>query len=175
MIIKGEDIILRAIEEQDCSMLKDLINDANTEEMLGGISFPISSESQMKWFHSLCNEKNTLRLIIAKSDNPDVGIGTVILSDIDYINGNSQIHIKLSDGQSRRHGYGTEAIRKTTEYAFNTLRLHSVWAEIVEYNEPSKRTFEKCGYKFNGALKSRIFKKGKYWDLYVYSIQNESN
>lgn len=175
MNINGSNIVLRAIEESDCQMLLDLINDEATEQMLGGVSFPVSSSSQNKWFSSLENTNRILRCIIAKKDDPKIGIGTVILSDIDYINGNAQIHIKLSNNAVRKCGFGTDAIQTITAYAFTTLRLHCVYAEIIEYNEPSKKLFEKCGYIFDGVLKSRIFKKGNYWDVYVYSIQSKKN
>ncbi len=90
------------------------------------------------------------------------------------INGNAH-HIKLSNNAVRKCGFGTDAIQTITAYAFTTLRLHCVYAEIIEYNEPSKKLFEKCGYIFDGVLKSRVFKKGNYWDVYVYSIQSKKN
>jgi hypothetical protein len=64
MNINGSNIVLRAIEESDCQMLLDLINDEATEQMLGGVSFPVSSSSQNKWFSSLENTNRILRCII---------------------------------------------------------------------------------------------------------------
>ena len=49
MIIKGKKTILRAIEQKDFQLLLDLINDPETEYMLGGWSFPVSQQMQMDW------------------------------------------------------------------------------------------------------------------------------
>ena len=176
MNIFGEKTILRAIEKQDNIILKEMINDPQTEMMLGGNSFPISTESQENWFASLKNNPHELRCIVADKNAPDIAIGTVILSDIDYINGNAQIHIKLTNNEKvRRKGYGSDAISAITKYAFSFLRLHCIYAEVISYNEPSQKMFLKCNYQREGTLKSRIFKQGTYWDVVVYSKQNEEN
>ena len=176
MNIFGEKVILRAIEKQDNIILKEMMNDPKTEIMLGGSSFPISTESQENWFSSIRNDAHELRCIVADKSAPDIAIGTVILSDIDYINGNAQIHIKLiNDEKIRRKGYGSDTINTITEYAFSFLRLHCVYAEVISYNKPSQYLFLKCNYQCDGTLKSRIFKQGTYWDVIVYSKQNEEN
>lgn len=36
MIIQGEKVILRALEKNDADLLLDIINDPDTENMLGG-------------------------------------------------------------------------------------------------------------------------------------------
>ena len=38
MIIQGDKVVLRAVEESDNAMLLSLINDPDTEMMLGGSS-----------------------------------------------------------------------------------------------------------------------------------------
>ena len=48
MNIFGDKVVLRAIELYDLDLLLNLINDPDTEKMLGGNSFPISKESQKK-------------------------------------------------------------------------------------------------------------------------------
>ena len=42
MNIYGKSIVLRAISESDASLLLQMINDPETERMLGGSSFPVS-------------------------------------------------------------------------------------------------------------------------------------
>lgn len=176
MNILGEKTILRAVEKQDNIVLKEIINDPEIEIMLGGISFPVSTESQETWFSSLRNVPYEVRCVVADKDAPDLAIGMVVLSNIDYINGNAQVHIKLTNHEKvRRKGYGSDAINAITKYAFSFLRLHCVYAEVISYNEPSQNLFLKCDYQRDGILKSRIFKQGTYWDVVVYSKQNEES
>ena len=46
MNIYGERIVLRAITEEDAQLLLQMMNDPDTERMLGGASFPVSLSAQ---------------------------------------------------------------------------------------------------------------------------------
>lgn len=173
MNISGNKIILRAISLADSKLLMDLINDAETEKMLGGSSFPVSPEGQEKWIQSQIGRQNVLRCIVALKDNIEAGLGAVILSDISYKNGVAQIHIKMDKENGRGKGYGTDALNTMVAYAFDELRLNCVYAEVLEYNQISQRLFEKCGFHRDGLLRSRVFKDGKYNDVISYSRLKE--
>lgn len=168
MNIIGDRIYLRAVELKDKEVLLNLINDEKTECALGGWSFPISELNQEAWIRSLEIDSQILRcVIVSKID--DKAIGTVIISNIDYKNGNAEIHIKLHP-EIRGKGYGTETINLMSAYVFNELRLHCIYSHINSYNEKSQRLFVNCGFKKEGILRDRIFKKGMYHDVYSYSL-----
>lgn len=173
MNIIGEIVYLRAIEPNDKSLLLELINCPDTEYMLGGKSFPISEYNQAKWIENLTNTDKTMRCIIVDKAS-DVAVGTIILTDIDYINGNTQIHIKLSESY-RGKGFATDAIKCVLDYAFKELRLKTVYSEIIQYNVASIKLFEKCRFKCDGVLRSRIFKRGSYYDVFSYSYVNQTD
>lgn len=168
MNIYGERVLLRAIEKEDNALLLRLINDPDTERMLGGSSFPVSSRAQEIWTEQQNSAVNTLRCIITLREQPEIGLGTVILSNIDQKNGTAQIHLKL-DEAARGKGYGTDAVNALTAYAFDELRLQCLFADIVAYNLASEALFKKCGYRLDGVLRSRVFKNGDYVDLKSYS------
>ena len=172
MNLVGEKIVLRAIEIKDSEILLSIINDPETEYMLGGWSFPVSSKDQTHWIEMLESNITTLRCVIETKDNLEA-IGVIMLTDIDYKNGNTEIHIKLAKGAVRGKGYGSDAIRTILKYAFEELRLHCVYSRVNSFNNPSKRVFEKCGFTLEGKLKHRFFKRGKYIDVHSYSIINE--
>jgi len=172
MNIENEKILLRAIEFRDNDMLLAIINDTDTEYMLGGWSFPISSLQQEEWLKNYKQTQNTLRCII-QDKKLNKALGMVTLTDIDSKNGNAEIHIKLAIGDEfRNKGYGSEAINLMVNYAFNELRLNLVYAKVNEYNISSQKMFLKCGFTNEGILKHRIFKKGKYYDVISFSIIN---
>ena len=166
MNLYGERVLLRAIEPGDNDMLMAMVNDPEIEHMLGGWSFPVSGERQLDWYRQLPDDLSTLRCVIENEQSE--GIGVVMLTDIDYKNGNAQIHIKLGSDTGR--GYGTEAVRTIVGYAFGELRLKCVYARVNSYNLPSQRMFEKCGFEKEGTLRARIYKRGAYHDEYIYSI-----
>ena len=169
MYIYGDNIVLRAIEESDNDMLLSIINDSETEMMLGGSSWPVSEAEQFKWFEKQLLQHDVLRCIIALKEDSKA-IGTLILSDIDSKNGTAQIHIKMSKDGVRGKGYGTDAVKTIVKYAFYELRLNCIYAQILSYNSVSVRLFEKCGFKKDGVLRSRVYKGGKFIDVFEYSI-----
>ena len=168
MNIFGEKRVLRAIEPEDNKMLLELINDPETERMLGGTSWPVSMDSQMKWYAHLDGSSSVLRCIVAdqKDNSP---LGTLIMNEIDQRNGVAHIHVKMAAGETRGKGYGTDAVNTIVQYAFEELRLHCVFANVISYNAASIRMLEKCGFHRDGILRERVYKQGKYFDEYTYS------
>lgn len=172
MLIFGDEIVLRGVEANDNAMLLSLINDPDTEMMLGGSSWPVSETEQLKWFERQEQNKTTMRCVIAPKEDFNKAIGTIILNEIDPHNGTGHIHIKISKDGVRGKGYGKDAVKSLTRYAFDELRLNCIYANILPYNEASIRLFEKCGYEREGVLRERVYKRGKFYDLYAYSIIN---
>lgn len=168
MNIIGDKIILRAIESGDNQMLLDIINDSETEALVAGNSWPLSMESQLKWYSRLENDSSVLRCTIAEKET-NAPLGTLILNEIDYKNGTGHIHIKMAKGDARGKGYGTDAIKTILKYSFDELRLNCIFANILSFNTASIKLFEKCGFKRDGVLRARVYKQGKYIDEYSYS------
>lgn len=171
MNIIGEKVLLRAIEITDKDVLLDIINDGETEHSLGGWSFPISSSTQEEWIKSQRTKLDTLRCMVSDKESQQT-LGTAILSNIDYKNGNAEIHIKLISG-ARGSGYGTDTINTLVRYALDELRLVCVYAHVNDYNYASQMLFEKCGFVKEGILRKRIFKKGEFHDVITFSIIKE--
>lgn len=169
MIIEYEDITLRAIEESDLELLKEMINDPEIENMTGGYSYPVSTYQQRKWFESLSNRQNELRLIIDTEEHGAIGV--VMLTDIDWKNRIAQSHWKITSRNNLRgKGYGTKAIRALIKYGLEELNMHCIYCKIIEYNIVSQRVAEKNGFKKEGILRERVYKNGKYHNVIVWSL-----
>ncbi len=169
MIIEYEDITLRAIEESDLELLREMINDPEIESMTCGYSYPVSVYQQRKWFESLANRSDELRLIIDTKEHG--AIGTVMLTDIDWKNRTAESHWKIANRiDVRRKGYGTRAVKALIKYAFNELNMHCVYCKVIECNIASQKIVEKIGFKREGILRERIYKNGNYHDVIVWSI-----
>ena len=125
MIITNGDITLRAVEESDNDLLLTLINDPNIERMIGGKSFPVSRNDQINWYKESRLMDKSIRYMIDKKDET---VGTIILSNVDYLNGNLEIHIKLLE-KFQGMGIGTLSIKMLLNYIFNELRMEMVYAK----------------------------------------------
>ncbi len=66
-------------------------------------------------------------------------------------------------------GIATEALAAVTEYAFTTLGMARVYAEVFEWNAASMRVLEKCGFEREGVLRKAAMKDRKLIDQIVYS------
>lgn len=168
MYIHGEKVLLRALEPADNEMLMRLINDPEVENMCAGRSFPVSAEQQAQWLARQNANAGVLRCAITLPEQPEPAMGTVMLTDIDQFNGTVQVHYKLLKEYGGK-GYATDAVAAVTRYAFDTLRMNCVYAEVLEYNQASRRVLEKCGYTMDAILRSRVYKNGSYWNVCIYS------
>ena len=119
MFIKGEKVLLRAIELRDADILRAMMNDEKIEEMMWGYSFPVSEYQQKNWIEKLSSDGSSFRAMI---EVDGITIGTIILSDIDLRNGSAEIHIKLANEAQGGKGHGTDAVLALINYAFNNLR-----------------------------------------------------
>ena len=115
-------------------------------------------------------EKGYFALCDSEKEQLEIGLGTIILSDIDYKNGTAQVHIKPAKKDDRGKGYGADSLDALIEYAFKEMRLHCLYATVLSYNDASKRLFEKCGFNKEGMLRDRIYKKGEYVSVISYSL-----
>jgi RimJ/RimL family protein N-acetyltransferase len=66
-------------------------------------------------------------------------------------------------------GIVTEAVVAMTEYAFKTLGMTRLHAEVFQWNTGSMRVLEKAGYVREGVLHNSVFKDKQYVDEVVYA------
>lgn len=169
MNIKGENLTLRAIEEKDLTVLKDMMNDETIESSVGGWSFPVSDIQQKQWFASIINQSNNLRVII---DVNGIGaVGMCSLTSIDWKNRVAECNIKICNKpELRNKRIGQKSYDALIKYAFEELQLNRLEANVLESNKASNRLHEKCGWKKEGIRRDVIFKKGKYHNVIIYGI-----
>ena len=91
MFIKGEKVLLRAIEIEDAEILRQMINDESIESVARGTSFPVARHQQIKWIENLPNDNSVFRAMI---DVDGEAIGTIILTNIDLRNGSNNTQNK---------------------------------------------------------------------------------
>jgi [ribosomal protein S5]-alanine N-acetyltransferase len=68
------------------------------------------------------------------------------------------------------HGYATEAARALLQWAFDTLPLNRVQAEVDTRNAASARVLEKLGFVREGTLREDCIVDGEVSDSWVYGL-----
>jgi RimJ/RimL family protein N-acetyltransferase len=67
-------------------------------------------------------------------------------------------------------GYGTEAAELLVDYAFAERNVHRMVAQALEFNEGSKRVWEKLGFEHEGVRRESEFMDGAYRDMHLYGV-----
>lgn len=68
------------------------------------------------------------------------------------------------------NGLMTEALQALIDMAFDRLPLNRIEAQHDVANPSSGRVMLKCGMRYEGTLRGRIFNKGRYVDVALYAI-----
>jgi [ribosomal protein S5]-alanine N-acetyltransferase len=67
-------------------------------------------------------------------------------------------------------GLVTEAMKAVIHYGFDELQLNRIEAHCEHENTGSWRVMEKCGMKYEGTLREKIFLKNRLRSMKMYSI-----
>ena len=168
MNIYGKKVILRAMEMEDCELVKDMFNDPEIENLVGGWAFPLSLYAQKRWMESHYNNHSEMRFVIDTKEDGAVGIYT--LTGIDWKNRRAVIGVKIASNRDRSKGYGTDAILAIMRYVFDELGFHRLDASWLASNPVSSNVLAKCGFVEEGVKREYVYKGGKYIDLVEASI-----
>lgn len=170
MNIIGDKVCLRAMELEDMECFRNMLNNPEIENMLGGWSTPVSMYQQEEWYKRVINDNRNFRWSVIKRDDQEL-IGMVNLVDIDWKNGTGFHGIRLLPGEKYRHqGYGTDAVNTLMSYAFEELRLNRLETTIIEYNHFSQALYHKCGWSIEGTKRMAVYRNGRYFDLLVLGV-----
>jgi RimJ/RimL family protein N-acetyltransferase len=154
-------IKLRALEPEDMEALRATVNDPEMEKMVVGWSFPVSKRQQMSWYERVIGNPTNHRFAV-EYEGKFVGIST--LTDIDWKNRSAFHGVKLTQDAPKRMGLGFDAVVAVMKYAFEELQLNRLFTGILEYNIPSQKLYEKCGWVAEGRYRQCVFKENAYYD-----------
>ena len=110
--------------------------------------------------------------ITLKTDNKL--IGTICLWNIQPENYRAEIGYELNPDYWGK-GIMKEAIPKIIEYAFETMKLHSIEADVDPGNSQSVILLEKNGFIKEGHFRESTYFNGKFSDRAVYSLVNSKD
>ncbi len=166
--LKGEHIRLRALETDDLDFLYELENNLTVWE-ISGTTTPYSRHVLKQYLdnaHRDIYDVKQLRLCIC--DKNDKAIGLIDLFDFDPKNHRAGMGIVVLEDKNRNRGVGTEAILLMMDYAFSTLALRQLFANVVVGNDASIHLFKKLGFQEVGIKKDWIFSNGMYKDEILF-------
>ncbi|WP_115865662.1 GNAT family N-acetyltransferase [Halorussus litoreus] len=197
VFLRGDDITLRTIEEEDLEFLRDGVNDPDVREGLT-TAFPFNAEQEREYFEERISDDDEINLAICedseaqRASDPSSGrrggetapnetaspsrnprdaeiVGTIGLHDLEQQAGHCEVGIWLAP-EFHGRGYGTEASRLATDFAFRELRMHRVMARVLATNPASARIWEKLGFTEEGVHRDEAFTGGEYVDIRYFAV-----
>ena len=170
--LKGEIVNLRALELEDLEFLFQVENDEEFWEV-SSTNTPYSKfilRQYLENAHKDIFEVKQLRLVITDKENSPLGF--IDLFDFDPAHHRAALGIIIRNRVNRQKGFGLEAVRLVSKYAFSHLGLHQVYANVGTDNVSSRLLFEKAGFVKCAVKKDWIFKEGAYKDELLYQLIN---
>lgn len=155
MFAQNENIIIRAAEPKDASLIYKWENDQEIWRV--SETYMPYSLYQIEEFllnnHDLFSVRQIRFIIERKDDNNN--IGCIDLYDFDPIHMRAGIGILLQK-DFRKQGYAKEALQLILDYCFKTLILKQVYCLIDVLNTDSINLFTKVGFVQCGLRKEWI-------------------
>lgn len=157
---------LCAVSEDDVEFLLDTVNDPAVWRTTG-MRTPLTEKQEREWYEERASADNgNVNFVVAVDGDP---VGSLGIHGVDDANGSAELGIFLAE-EHWGNGYGTEAGRLATQYAFDQHRRHRVVARVFEGNEASARIWEKLGYELEGTHRDQVFVDGDYLDVRYYAV-----
>ncbi len=130
-----------------------MVNDLeHVGRFIGRRTEPVSEEKERKWVREKLDEKAVLFSMIEKSSG--AFIGNIEL--MDFTETEAELGIAITAAKQEL-GYGTEAIRAVTGYAFDELGLKRVFLKVYPDNARAIRVYEKCGFREYDRTEEDVF------------------
>lgn len=151
-LLKGQLIVLRALEPEDLETLYAWENNSNVWHLSNTIT-PYSKHLLRDYIYNTQYDIFTakqLRLMICKDNLP---VGCIDLYDFDPYHLRAGVGILIADEQHRGQGLAKDALQVLCHYAFVMLQLHQLYCHINADNLPSIALFTAVGFKETGNKK----------------------
>jgi len=148
MYLKDGEITLRAMENEDVETLYRWENDTSLWNISDTVS-PFSRGAIERFIDS--STMDQVRLMI---DSGNRAVGCVDLFGISSVNHNASVGILIYDDDCRRCGIATRTLKLLEEFAYSSLEIISLKAEVSENNGPALSLFRRAGYREVGRLES---------------------
>ena len=116
-------------------------------------------------------DKSALHLAVV--DDTDEYMGTISLKDIDEENRRAEYAISM---RKCAHGTGLsfKATKELLAYAFEKIRLHKVYLNVLSLNQRAIAFYKKCGFKQEGCFSDWVLRDGNYYDLLWFAAQSQN-
>lgn len=155
--------------------LKQLLPQDVTEEYVGWLNDPEINqflelrfekqtlESVKDYVDKLSKDPSNLMFGIFLKEN-DKHIGNIKIGSINNLHKFAEIGFLIGDREMWGKGYASEAIKLASDYGFQKLKLHKIYAGCYSNNMGSAKALQKAGFEIEGVRKKMFLCGNEYVD-----------
>ncbi|HCC08185.1 MAG TPA: hypothetical protein DEP72_08540 [Clostridiales bacterium] len=144
-IIKGDNILLRPLEENYIEILRCWRNKKEIQKWFLN-SRVINKEEQIKWFENYINNNDEIMFIIESSDL-NIPVGAIALCNIDRENNMAEPgRLMIGEEIARGKFMGTKALKLLCNFALSELNMKEIYINVIANNRAIK-IYERLGFK----------------------------
>ena len=174
--LTGRRVILRPFGADDVDTMAQVLADPEVLRLTGSTHSPDDTDGETgvpddrlrQWYGSRNDHVDRLDLAIVDRGLDRV-VGEVVLNDLDP--GNESCSIRILIGPAGRdRGFGSEAMRLMTDFAFSHSDLYRLELEVYAFNPRALRVYEKIGFVREGVRRAALLFDGERIDAITMSI-----
>lgn len=158
--------MIRRLEEKDASLMLEWMHD----NMINcNFRYPFAEmtlEKATAFIRESFTEKNQHFAIV---DENDEYLGTISLKNISQQDGNAEYAI-VTRKKAQGTGVARQATKELIQYAFEQLKLHKLYLNVLEENVRARKFYGKCGFAQEGIIKDAVRIKNDYKNLVLYGM-----
>jgi [ribosomal protein S5]-alanine N-acetyltransferase len=172
--LRGDSVYLRELTEDDVPAWFERASDPESS-VLSGDPIPESIDTCFEWLQlhreRFRDQKGIRWAIVSKASTQCVGgIGLSITSKAERIGDLGAVIARAYWSK----GIGTSAAHVVIRYAFDTLGLAEIRADLLQSNLASKRVLEKLGFHFVRAIPEYRQSDAGPQGCYLYVLRNQA-
>lgn len=165
-----EPVYLRPIREADTELI---VSWRNKERIRHNFIYqkPFTKEGHLNWLRTQVEPGHVVQFIICEtiSDRP---VGSVYFRDIDRKKSIAEYGIFIGEDDALGRGYGTQAAKLALSYAFEKLRLQTVFLRVFADNTGARKSYENAGFCLVEHRQEEVTIDGIARTVVFYEIEN---
>lgn len=165
-----ELIYLRPMQEVDT---EQIVAWRNNERVRHNFIYqkPLTKEGHLDWIRTQVEPGHVAQFIICEKASGRA-VGSVYFRDIDREKSCAEYGIFIGEDDAVGKGYGTQAAKLALAYAFEELRLRSIFLRVFADNKGARKSYESAGFRLMENRQEDVMIDGVTRTVVFYAVEN---
>lgn len=149
------------------------MNDPTVTGWIKRGDLPVTMLAEEAWFDNASKTREGEIIFAIETLDANEHIGFSDLHKIDFRHGFASTGTLTGRTDLWGRGYGTDAARVRTRYAFEVLGLRMLYSEAFAENTASLKMLQNVGYQEVGRIPRRYWKRGAWRDIVMMCVERD--